>query len=70
MWCLDDNGRDSWDWVGATFVGESMIQLTRVEWRLLACLNGASADCIVIVVVVVLKASWHICHLCPLLANL
>ena len=37
MWCLDDKGRDSWDWV--TYLGESMIQLTRVVWRLFACLK-------------------------------
>ena len=27
-----------------------MLQLPRVGWRLLACLNGASPDCIVVVV--------------------
>ena len=42
MWCPDDMGRESWDWVGPP---------TRVEWRLLACQNGASPDCIIIVVV-------------------
>ena len=30
-----------------------MIQLPRVEWRLLACSNGASPDCIIVVVFVV-----------------
>ena len=30
MWCLDDVGRDSWDWVGSP-TWESMIQLPRVE---------------------------------------
>ena len=44
MWCPDDIGRDGW--------GESMIQLPRVGWRLLACQNGASPDCIMVVVVV------------------
>ena len=29
-----------------------MLQLTRVEWKLLACENGASPDCIIVVVVV------------------
>ena len=29
-----------------------MIQLPRVGWRLLACQNGASPDCIIVVVVV------------------
>ena len=28
-----------------------MIQLPRVEWRLLACYHGGSPDCIIIVVV-------------------
>ena len=52
MWCPDDTGRDSWDWVGPPARGrESMIQLFRVGWRLLACENGASPDCIVVVVV-------------------
>ena len=30
-----------------------MIQLSRVGWRLLACENGASPDCIIVVAVVV-----------------
>ena len=37
----------------ATYSGGSMIQLPRVECRLLACQNGASPDCFVFVVVVV-----------------
>ena len=28
-----------------------MLQLPRVAWRLLACENGASPDCIIVVVV-------------------
>ena len=36
MWCPDDIGRDSLDWV-ATNMGECTIQLTRMGWRLLAC---------------------------------
>ena len=39
MWCPDDIGRDSWDWVGPPAWGESMLQLPRVGWRLLACLK-------------------------------
>ena len=35
MWSLDDTGRDSWDWVGP-LTWESMLQLPRVGWRLLA----------------------------------
>ena len=49
MWCPDDIGRDSWGW--AACLGESMLQLPRVGWRLLACKNGASPDCIIVVVV-------------------
>ena len=30
-------------------LGESMIHLSSVEWRLLACLNGVSGDWIVVV---------------------
>ena len=29
-----------------------MLQLPRVGWRLLACINGASPDCIIVVVIV------------------
>ena len=36
MWCPDDTGWNSWDWVGPP-PWESMIQLSRVWWRLLAC---------------------------------
>ena len=32
-----------------------MIQLPRVEWRLLACENGASPDCIIVVVLVTIE---------------
>ena len=54
MWCLDDRGRDSWDWVGPPTWEESIIQLHSVEWKkLLASQNGASPDCIFVVVVCV-----------------
>ena len=43
MWCPDDIGRDRWDWIGPPTWDESMIQLPRVGWRLLACENGASS---------------------------
>ena len=39
------------NWVWATYLGESIIQLPRVAWRLLACTNGASPDRINVVVV-------------------
>ena len=35
LWCLDDIGRDT-AWIGY-FLGESIIQLPRVGWKLLAC---------------------------------
>ena len=50
MWCLDDIGRDSWDWVGPPAWREHD-STPRVGWRLLACENGASPDCIIVVVV-------------------
>ena len=37
MWCPDDKGRDSWDWVGPPAWERAWFQLTRVGWRLLAC---------------------------------
>ena len=49
MWCPDDTGRDSWDWFGPP-TWESMIQLPSVAWDLPACQNGASPDCIIVVV--------------------
>ena len=37
VWCPDDMGRDSWDWVGPPAWEESMLPLPRVGWKLLAC---------------------------------
>ena len=42
-----------------------MLQLPRVEWRLLACENGASPDCIIVVVVVVSDACLDVRCACP-----
>ena len=36
MWCPDDIGRDSWDWVGQP-AWERACFNSRVGWRLLAC---------------------------------
>ena len=47
MWCPDDVGRIAGIGLGH-LLGKSMIQLDRVGWRLLACLYGASPDCIVL----------------------
>ena len=50
MWCPDDTCRESWVWVGQlTGERESMIQLSSVEWKLLAEENGSSPDSIVFV---------------------
>ena len=35
MWCLDDKGRDGWDWVGPPAWGRACFNSP--EWRLLAC---------------------------------
>ena len=52
MWCPDDKGRDSWDWVGPpAWERAASTPQSGVEWRLLACYNGASPDCIIVVVV-------------------
>ena len=44
MWCPDDMGRDSWDWVGQPARGRACFNSP--EWG-----GGASADCFVVVVV-------------------
>ena len=36
-----------------------MIQLPRVGWRPLACENGASPDCIIVVLVVVVSDAFE-----------
>ena len=52
MWCPDDPGRDSWDWVGwAACLGESMLQLPEWGGGSSTVKNGASPDCIIVVVV-------------------
>ena len=38
-----------------------MIQLPRVGWRLLACKNGASPDCIIVFVIVVVEGCAGLC---------
>ena len=52
----------------AACLGESMLQLPRVGWKLLAWKNGASPDCIIVVVnvavavfVVVSELTRHEC---------
>ena len=52
MWCPDGIGRDSWDWVGPPAWWRACFNSPELEWRLLACENGASPDCIFVVVVV------------------
>ena len=57
MWCPDDMGRDSWDWVGPPTWKRACFNSP--EWveapRLLQ--NGVSPDCITVVVVVVIVVS-------------
>ena len=53
MWCPDDTGRDSWDWVGPPAWGRACFNSPEWGWRLLACFHGASPDCIIGVVVCV-----------------
>ena len=50
MWCPDDTGRDSWGWVGPPTWERACFNSPEWGWRLLACQNGASPDCIVVVV--------------------
>ena len=53
MWCPDDIGRDSWDWVGPPAWVRACFNSP--EWG--GCSspvkNGASPDCIIVVVVLV-----------------
>ena len=49
MWCPDDEGRDSWVSVGPRTGGEHDSTLRSLV-RLLAEENGASPDCIIVVV--------------------
>ena len=46
---------------------ESMIQLPKVEWRLLACFNGASPGCIIVVAAAALVGCWLLVVDCWLL---
>ena len=53
----------------ATDLGESMIQLPRVGWRLLACENGASPDCTIVVVLDTRSRSHVYDHTAALCCN-
>ena len=51
MWCLDDTGRNSW--IGLDhLLGREHDELPRVGRKLLACQNGTSPDCVIVVVLV------------------
>ena len=43
-------------WTGSCRWGLMLVQLPRVEWRLLTCENGASPDCIIVVVLDAIKS--------------
>ena len=64
VWCCDDIGRDSWDWVGPP-LGREHVQL--LGWKLLAC--GASLDVVVCccVLVVVCCLFFVLCVVCCVL---
>ena len=52
MWCPDDIGRDSWDWVWSPTWRERACFTSpdRVEWRLLACFKTEPLQIVVVVV--------------------
>ena len=60
MWCPDDIGRDSWDWVGPPAWERACFNSPEWGGGVLACQNGASPVCIVVVVVEWLKSSKRI----------
>ena len=49
MWCPDDTGRESWDFVGPPAWVRA--RFNSPEWRLLACLKRSLPDCIIVAVV-------------------
>ena len=51
MWCPDDIGRDSWDWVGLPAWGRACFNSPEWGGGSSPVKNGASPDCIVVVVV-------------------
>ena len=55
MWCPDDIGRDSWDWVGPPAWERACFNSPGWGGGSSPVKNGASPDCIVVVVVVVVS---------------
>ena len=53
MWCPDDIGRESWDWVGPPAWRRACFNSPEWGGGSSPVKNGASPDCIIIVVVVV-----------------
>ena len=53
MWCPDDIGRDSWDWVGPPAWERACFNSPEWGGGSSPVKNGASPDCIIVVVVVV-----------------
>ena len=51
MWCPDDVGRDSWDWVGPPAWGRACFNSPEWGGGSSPVKNGASPDCIIVVVV-------------------
>ena len=61
MWCPDDIGRDSWDWVGPPAWVRACFNSPEWGGGSSPVKNGASADCIIVVVVccvVVCRLLW------------
>ena len=52
MWCPDDIGRDSWDWVGPPAWVRACVNSPEWGGGSSPVKNGASPDCIIVVVVV------------------
>ena len=50
MWCLDDTGRDSWDWVGPLAWERPCFNSREWSAGSSPVKNGASPDCVVVVV--------------------
>ena len=53
VWCPDDMGRDSWDWVGPPAWGRACFNSAEWGGGSSPVKNGASPDCIIVVVIVV-----------------
>ena len=60
MWCPDDIGRESWDWVGPPAWERACFNSPEWGGGSSPVESGASPDCIIIVVVVVVRSSLFV----------